>query len=123
MYTVWGRKPTWSGEERNAPAMGAPVLSVPPPLFTKDFEEKKTEEGKLGDGKNVADTKKISGGKKVDERSDIAAAVKEAGENIMGQGKGTSKVLELVGEDAGTGTGTGTGTTTGKGTGKGKGGK
>ncbi|KAJ8062656.1 hypothetical protein OCU04_009178 [Sclerotinia nivalis] len=107
MYIVYGCKPMGSGAERNAPATGAPVLSgvgASPDTAEKlsgtelDTSESVTEK-KIGDGKNIEGRKKVGDGN-VGE-SDIAAAVKEAGENIMAQGKGKSKVLEVVGEGVG----------------------
>ncbi|ESZ90061.1 hypothetical protein SBOR_9549 [Sclerotinia borealis F-4128] len=83
MYIVWGQKLMGSGEERNAPALGAPVLSG------------------AGAGAGTASPAEKTGGKDqgrasgvVGEKSDVAVATKKAGEKVRG-------VLELVGETTG----------------------
>lgn len=103
MYIVYGRKPTSSGEEIISPALGAPVLSTGADLIS-DKETRYAGKGKNKDKEvknaNVGD-EKVGGKAMVQERrdeSDIAAAVKEAADNVMAQGKGKSKVLEVVGE-------------------------
>ncbi|CAD6442425.1 ce38a3c4-4cb8-4bcf-8559-aec471d2970a [Sclerotinia trifoliorum] len=107
MYIVYGCKPMGSGAERNAPATGAPVLSgfdASPDTAAKLIGTElntgyNVTERKIGDGKNIEGRKKVGDGN-IEER-DIASAVKEAGENIMAQGKGKSKVLEVVKEGVG----------------------
>ncbi|APA16307.1 hypothetical protein sscle_16g110770 [Sclerotinia sclerotiorum 1980 UF-70] len=102
MYIVYGCKPMGSGAERNAPATGAPVLSgfdASPDTAQKSIGTESVTEKKTGDGKNIEGRKKVGDGNV--EESDIAAVVKEAGENVMAQGKGKSKVLEAVKEGVG----------------------
>ncbi|KAK6602534.1 methyltransferase domain-containing protein [Botrytis cinerea] len=103
MYIVYGRKPISSGEETISPALGAPVLSTGADLISGN-ETRYAGRGKNKDKEvesaNVGE-EKVSGKATEQERrdeSDIAAAVKEAADNVMAQGKGKSKVLEVVGE-------------------------
>ncbi|TGO41073.1 hypothetical protein BHYA_0027g00510 [Botrytis hyacinthi] len=109
MYIVYGRKPLSSGEETIAPAVGAPVLSTGAG-FVSDKQMKlggkeNTEENKEGENTNtreeIVNRKNIEEQKSVE--SDIAAAVQEAADNVVVQGKekGKSRTLEVVGEGEG----------------------
>ncbi|TEY71180.1 hypothetical protein BOTCAL_0099g00060 [Botryotinia calthae] len=120
MYIVYGRKPISSGEEAISPALGAPVLSTGADLIS-DKEIKYAGKDKEVKSANIGDEK--VGGKAMEkerrDESDIAAAVREAADNVMAQGKGKSKVLEVVGEGSALRIAPGMGTGTGAGKGKG----
>ncbi|THV47673.1 hypothetical protein BGAL_0296g00130 [Botrytis galanthina] len=103
MYIVYGRKPLSSGEETIAPAVGAPVLSIGAG-FVSDKEmglarEENKEKNKEGGNTNTREEK--ASRKKMEEQksneSDIAAAVQEAADSVVvqGKGKGKSRVLEV----------------------------
>ncbi|RAL61530.1 hypothetical protein DID88_009569 [Monilinia fructigena] len=95
MYIVWGRKPTSSADERNAPAVGAAVFSGDPVVSTGERRREKDQGGEEGGAKAEVEAGKEEGG--------------------QGQGKGKEKerghggVLEGVGESTGKGKGKGTG--------------
>ncbi|TGO23145.1 hypothetical protein BPAE_0142g00070 [Botrytis paeoniae] len=122
MYIVYGRKPISSGEETIAPAVGAPVLSIGAG-FVSDKETKYAGKDKDSEAKventNIREEKVNGKGmEQTRNESDIAAAVQEAADNVMAQGKGKSRVLEVVGK--GEGSVFGSANCNGDGEGKGK---
>ncbi|TGO66286.1 hypothetical protein BOTNAR_0064g00240 [Botryotinia narcissicola] len=98
MYIVYGRKPLSSGEKTIAPAVGAPVLSTGAG-FVSDKEmrlggDEKKEESKEGGNTNTREemVDREKNEEQESDESDFAAAVQEAANNVVAQGKGIGRV-------------------------------